>query len=244
MWPRALAAGAIGPGEQLLARGGAEGVGGGEQHLLRRSRPGGGRACRSLVVLPAPLTPTTMITVGVCSPITSRRSSGCSSSSMHCASSAAPSPDRARGRASRRLQLVEEIDRRIERRRRPAAARPRGPRRSSVADLGTDEGAGDRAAGALQAALELGHPAGPIGGGLLHVRRGGACRRAMSRRRAEPSARRRRRHASRGRGGSEAASGGDSGVVATAGAPAQTAPASCRRTARRRPRSASQSLPR
>ena len=58
-------AGALGPGEQLLARGGAEGVGGGEQHLLLGVDAGGAASLPTLVVLPAPLTPTTMITVGV-----------------------------------------------------------------------------------------------------------------------------------------------------------------------------------
>jgi hypothetical protein len=65
-----------------------------------------------------------------------------------------------------RLQLVEEIDRRI------GAGVGLQERDLEVfvelvADLGADERAGDGAAGALQAALQLSHPARAIGGGWL-----------------------------------------------------------------------------
>ena len=102
---------ALGPGDELLARGGAEGVGGGEQHLLV-DRRGGGRACRSLVVLPAPLTPTTIITVGVARSTSIGFSSGASnsvSSSRRAALSSPASPIRLRRARSRNWAMSHSV---------------------------------------------------------------------------------------------------------------------------------------
>ena len=104
-----------------------------------------------------------MITVGVCSPMTSGRSSGCSRSSTQSREQA----PRLRGVAhvgarDARLQLVEQIERRIG----ASVGLQEGDLEilvELVADFRADEGAGDRAAGALQAALQLGHPAAALG---------------------------------------------------------------------------------
>ena len=117
----------------------------------------------TLVVLPAPLTPTTMITVGVCAPMTSGRSSGCEQL-LDAARQQAPRRGRVANMGARHapLQVVEKIDGGL------GAGIGLEQRDLEVfvelvADLGADEGAGDRPAGALQAALQLGHPAGAVG---------------------------------------------------------------------------------
>ncbi len=150
----------------------------------------------TLVVLPAPLTPTTMITVGVCSPITSGRSSGCEQLLDAARQQAARGGRVAHvGAGDAALQVVEKIDGRV-------GAGVRLEQRNlevfveRVADLGADEGAGDRAARALQAGLQLGHPAGAIGAATRRLagddvsrglrrrgwrRGGGRCRRRLDR---------------------------------------------------------------
>jgi hypothetical protein len=57
-------AGSLGPDHELFDGGGAKGVGGGDQDLFAGSRGFGGQFS-TVVVLPTPLTPTTMM---ICSP--------------------------------------------------------------------------------------------------------------------------------------------------------------------------------
>ena len=84
------------------------------------------------------------------------------------------------GARDARLQLIEQVDRRI------GAGVCLQQRDLEVlvellADLGADECARDRRAGALQAALQLGEPAGALAGALAFVARapfvGGSSRR-------------------------------------------------------------------
>ena len=71
-----LGAGALAPDFQLVDGGGAERVAGREHHLAALGRQASRRACRSVVVLPEPLTPTTRMTNGLAPPITSGFATG------------------------------------------------------------------------------------------------------------------------------------------------------------------------
>ena len=209
-------AGALGPRQQLLARRGAEGVGGGEQDLLIRVD----EVARELA--------------------DARRLARAVDADDHdhrrrlradderplerleqLLDAARQQPAR-RGRVANMrardapLQLVEQID--------GGLGTGVGLQQRDlevfvelVADLGADESAGDRPAGALQAALQLGHPAGAVG---VARRLGG--REAVPRAPAPARAQRRSWAALRRRV-----------LSARPVASAPSRPASCRRTARR-----------